>query len=182
MIRVGRRRKWCVIGVGVSVGENMTLSARDAARSTQADGHWNDLSEERLCNAHCYFRRTADEAVGRCVEQRWAGGTSARCTWMAPTVVHLRRVPKEKSTDLSSTYENHCVECRVGSADRFQFPRRFPRGVRLQVVIRRRLGLCQIMVRGVRGYGTTLGSRQRRSCERGGMLDRCLRGRLIISR
>ncbi|KAL1472599.1 hypothetical protein MTO96_039221 [Rhipicephalus appendiculatus] len=38
MTRVGRRRKWCVIGVGVSVGENLTLSARNAGRSTQADG------------------------------------------------------------------------------------------------------------------------------------------------
>ncbi|KAL1469724.1 hypothetical protein MTO96_040899 [Rhipicephalus appendiculatus] len=45
MTRVGRRRKWCMISVGVSVGENLTRSARDSGRSTQADGHWNAMSE-----------------------------------------------------------------------------------------------------------------------------------------
>ncbi|KAL1473351.1 hypothetical protein MTO96_038751 [Rhipicephalus appendiculatus] len=127
MTRVDRHRTWCVIGVGVSFGENSTLPARDAGSSTQVDGHWNALPEERLCNAHCDFRRAAEEAAGRCVKQRWAGGTSAQCTWMAPTLAHLCRMPKEKTVDLSGTDEKYSVfECRVGSADGLHVPRRCP--------------------------------------------------------
>ncbi|KAL1471066.1 hypothetical protein MTO96_040123 [Rhipicephalus appendiculatus] len=62
----------------------------------------------------------------------------------------------------------------------FKFLGAVPRDVRRQVWIRRRLGLCQIKGRRVCGYGTTVGSRHRRSCERGGILVICLRGRGII--
>ncbi|KAL1479406.1 hypothetical protein MTO96_034827 [Rhipicephalus appendiculatus] len=54
---------------GVSVGENVTLSVRAAGMGTHADGHRNAMPEERLCYAHCAFRKTADGA-GRCVEHR----------------------------------------------------------------------------------------------------------------
>ncbi|KAL1444085.1 hypothetical protein MTO96_045681 [Rhipicephalus appendiculatus] len=47
MTRVGRQRKWFVIGLGVSFGENSTLPARDAGMSTQIDGYWNAMPEER---------------------------------------------------------------------------------------------------------------------------------------
>ncbi|KAL1429462.1 hypothetical protein MTO96_016302 [Rhipicephalus appendiculatus] len=71
MTCVGRRCKWCMIGVGVSVGENVTLSVRAADMGTHADGYWNVMPEERLCYAHCAFRKTAD-AAGRTVQSSWA--------------------------------------------------------------------------------------------------------------
>lgn len=64
MIRVGRRQNWCVIGIGVSFGENSTLAACGASMSMQANGHQNALPEKMLCDAHCDFQRAVEVAAG----------------------------------------------------------------------------------------------------------------------